>query len=332
MTVEPRGETLVVRPPAPLAEGAYLLSYRVTSVDATRSGPRCASGSASTRRRRKAEPRPSRAARWAGLLARWLVYVTALGAAGLALFVQVVRPPEPVAGRTRRLLGWTGGRPGSRPCCSGSGMAGLELAGLPPAALVSGAPWAAVAGTTLAWATAVAVLGLALLSSPPVAAAAGCALPAPLVVAGSFALTGHAASAEPRWLAGRRSLLHTLVRRVLAGLARPAALVPAARRRRGARGAAPVLGRGHGRGRRARGRGRRLAWVQLGGELRAAVGAPPTASASLGKLALVAGLLALAAVNRFVLTPRVVRDARRPAIARAGASPPTSRLASACSQ
>ena len=33
VVVEGRGETVMVRPPAPLPRGAYLLSYRVTSVD-----------------------------------------------------------------------------------------------------------------------------------------------------------------------------------------------------------------------------------------------------------------------------------------------------------
>ena len=97
VTVEPRGETLVVRPARTLPEGAYLLSYRVTSVDSHPVGATLRFGIGVEPLPEQGEATVEQAAtRWAGLLARWLVYVTALGAAGLALFVQVVRPPEPV--------------------------------------------------------------------------------------------------------------------------------------------------------------------------------------------------------------------------------------------
>ena len=108
-----------------------------------------------------------------------------------------------------------------------------------------------------------------------------------VIVAGSFALTGHAASAAPRWLAAPALGVHTLCGALLAGLARPAALVPASRARRGAPGAASVLGRGHGCRRSARGRGllprlasaRRQARAALGERLRP----PPHRQAGAGR-------------------------------------------------
>ena len=164
MTVEPRGETLVVRPIGPLPEGAYLLSYRVTSVDSHPVGATLRFGVGVEPLPEQGEaPVEQAATRWVGL-ARWLVYVTALGAAGLALFVQVVRPPNR-SGAARSGSSAGRRRPGSWRCCCAWAPPGSSSPGF-PARLATGGPWAAVAGTTLAWATAVAALGLALLILP----------------------------------------------------------------------------------------------------------------------------------------------------------------------
>src|SRR4051794_23292874 len=88
VTVEPHGEALIVRPPVTLPEGAYLLSYRVTSVDSHPVGATLRFGIGVEPVPAHGEATAEQAARWTGFLARWLVYVTALGAAGLALFVQ----------------------------------------------------------------------------------------------------------------------------------------------------------------------------------------------------------------------------------------------------
>ena len=246
------------------------------------------------------------ATRWAGLLARWLVYVTALGAAGLALFVEVVRPPEPVRSRTGRLLGWLAAA-GIAALLLRLGAAGLELAGLPPSALVTSRPWTAVAGTTLAWATAVAALGLAFLILSGRRGGGWMRLLGAVMVAGSFALTGHAASAAPRWLAAPALGVHTLC-----GAFWLASLVPLLWCLRLAPGEAHLaLRRFSAVATAAVGAlviaGSCLAWLQLGGRFaplwETAYGLRLT-----GKLVLVAGLLALAAVNRFLLTPRVARD------------------------
>jgi copper transport protein len=186
------------------------------------------------------------------------------------------------------------------------GAAGLELAGLPPRALATGGPWAAVAGTTLAWAAAVAALGLALLILPS-RGGGWMRLLGAVLVAGSFALTGHAASAAPRWLAAPALGVHALC-----GAFWLASLLPLlwclrlapdeahlALRRFSAAAMAAVAALVVA--------GSCLAWLQLGGRFaplwETAYGLRLT-----GKLVLVAGLLALAAANRFVLTPRVARD------------------------
>ena len=313
VTVEPRGETLLVRPAVPLPEGAYLLSYRVTSVDSHPVGatlrfgigvePLPGQGGAAT-----AEPAGTR---WAGLLTRWLVYVTALGAAGLALFVEVVRPPEPVRSRTGRLLGWLAAA-GIAALLLRLGIAGLELAGLPPGALVTSRPWTAVAGTTLAGATAAAALGLVVLILSG-RRGGWMRLSGAVLVAGSFVLTGHAASAAPRWLAAPALGVHTLC-----GAFWLASLVPLLWCLRLAPGEAHLALRRFSAVATAAVAalviaGSCLAWLQLGGRF-APLWQTTYGLRLTGKLALVACLLALAAANRFLLTPRVARgdpDARR---------------------
>jgi copper transport protein len=308
VAVEPRAETLVVRPRAPLPEGAYLLSYRVTSVDGHPVGATLRFGVGVEPVPEPAGAAGERAARWAGVLARWLFYATALGAVGLALFVQVVRPPEPVRSRTSRFLPWLAVA-GLAAVAFRLGVAGLELAGLGPAALATMAPWKVAAGTTLGRAAAMACFGLALLI---LAGRGGGRLrwSGAVAVAASFALTGHAASAEPRWLAAPALAVHALAGAfwlgsllpLLSCLRLPPEEASATLRRFSAAAAvavgALVLA------------GAWLAWLQLGGRL-----APLWETAYgvrlAGKLLLVAGLLALAAANRFVLTPRLALGGAR---------------------
>src|SRR4051812_44072217 len=119
ITVEPHGDTIVLRTAQPLPHGAYFLSYRVTSLDAhvvaatLRFGVGMAPPGAAA-----GDDAPSWSA-WAAVAARLLLYLTALGAVGLSLFVLAVRPPETVAAPSVRLAtrlalaGFAG--PGPRP-------------------------------------------------------------------------------------------------------------------------------------------------------------------------------------------------------------------------
>jgi copper transport protein len=95
--LEPRGDTLVLRPEGPLPQGAYVLSYRVTSIDGHPVGAaiRFGIGVPASAGTLGAEA----GARWPAAAARWLVYLTALAAAGLGLFMTAVLPPEPLGRR-----------------------------------------------------------------------------------------------------------------------------------------------------------------------------------------------------------------------------------------
>ena len=121
VTVEPHGDTIVLRTARPLPHGAYFLSYRVTSLDAhvVAATLRFGVGVAPP----GAEPRddaPSWSA-WATVAARLLLYLTALG----AIRTQPVRPGGAAArdgGRTVNstrhaagLGGFGGAGPSARP-------------------------------------------------------------------------------------------------------------------------------------------------------------------------------------------------------------------------
>jgi copper transport protein len=301
-----------VRLAAPLPRGGYYLGYRVASADAhaVRATLRFGVGGASAPDAEAGEvvaaatttPAGGRAA----AVARWLVYVTALGSAGLVLFAALIHPPPALAARAERLAA-TLAALAFAALAVRLGAAGLELTGLPISALLSAAPWAAAASSTLGLATALAAAGLPLL--------AGCrrlprwsALLGAVAVGASFGLTGHAATAAPRWLTGPALSVH-----VLAGAFWVGSFVPlgwsltlptgeaAAVLRRFSRVATHVVA----------GlvvAGAALVWVQLGDDL-AAAWRTAYGWRLLGKLGLVAALLALAVVNRAWLTPGVAAGA-----------------------
>jgi copper transport protein len=304
VAVEPRGESVTLRPGAPLAEGAYLVSYRVVSADGHPVGAtlRFGVGAAAAS---EAAGAASRAPAAAGLFARWLFYVGALGAAGAALFVPLARPPAALAARVRRLAVLLAAA-GVAGAAARLGTAGLELTGAPAAALAGAGPWAAALGTSLGRAAAVAVAGLAVLGGAAAARADRLAVLGAATVGGSFALTGHAASAGPAWLTAPAVAVHALGGAFWLGslvplawaLRLPAAEAAAVLRRFSAAATAAVAALALA--------GAGLAWAQLGGAI------APLWETAYGlrlavKLALVACLLGLAAVNRLALTPALAR-------------------------
>ena len=273
VTVEPRGRRWSSARRA-AAAGAYLLSYRVTSIDAHPSAPRSALVSAAapacgepkspTGRQPLGGPRRALAGLRHGARRRRPCPLPAPGA-----------PAEPVAARTGRWLVRLA-LAGIAATALRLGVAGLELAGLPLAGLASTAPWTAgparrspgprpwrrrlgrprrrPAGVGrgrrgLAWAV----------RSPP------------------FALTGHAATAAAALADRPRALLHTLC-----GAFWLASLVPLWWSLRLPAGAAHAVLRrfsdhGHGPGRRARRRRRRRSPGSSSAATSRARGAPPTA-------------------------------------------------------
>lgn len=291
-------ERVVIRPGSTLAAGGYYLSYRVTSLDAHAVGGIVRFGVVS--------PAPGAAAvdegdrPWPGVIARWVFYVTAMGTVGASLFGLLVDSGSAGARRLASICAMVA----LVATAARLGASGLELSGAAPAALLKPAPWLVAVTTSLGPASAVAAIGLGVLSL-------GGRLPAwatflgAVAVAGSFALTGHVATAEPRWLTGPVLAAHVLIAGFWLG-ALPLLLLAlrddtgrsVAMVRRFSALALPgvallVLA------------GATMAWIQLGGSPAALIDSSYGARL-LAKLALVASMLALAAVNRWGLVPALV--------------------------
>ena len=304
VTVLPHGDSLAIRPATPLAVGGYFLSYRVTSEDAHAVGATLRFGVGAPAPGTASLPKPDRAIVWLAAASRWLVYLTALGAVGAALFVASVRSPVPLETAVRRLAARLAAV-GLVALALRLGVAGVDLGGLPLSSLLTTRPWAIAVATSLGPASTLAGLGLA-------AIAVGRRLPGwtlamgAVAVAASFALTGHAASAAPRLLTAPALCLHALCAAFWVGsllpllwsLRLPHGEAAAVLRRfsRVAVVAVAILTIA----------GIALAWVQLDGTLEA-LWETAYGQRLLLKLALVAGLLVLAVLNRFVLTPRMAR-------------------------
>lgn len=303
LPAQPRaeGSRLVLPVPAGLGEGTQILSWRVVSADghpvagshvfsigtaSGTAGPPTATASA------------ARAAAARGLLTLALV----LGVGG-AVFLRLVDRGAPVPRHARalaRLAAWT-----TLPAAVlALGAHGLDLLGAAPAQLAGWAPWRAALASPFA-ATAAASLLAALAAAAALrrdgAAARASAAAAWALAALSFACFGHAATAPPRWLTAPAVALHAAAFvfwiGALPGLAERAAAGPALPTLRRFSALALPLVAGLALS------GALLALIQLG-RPQALV---DTAYGRLlaAKLALVALLLLLAALNRYQLIPRM---------------------------
>jgi len=190
------------------------------------------------------------------------------------------------------------------------GLQGLDLLNLPLSGLFSFAPWKSAFGTSLSSSLLIAILsmGVARIAwrSPSMASAWRRTAAAMAGVGLSFAVSGHAATAPPTWLTGPAVFIHVVAVAFWVGALAP--LLALARKRNGellpallrfSRLALPVVGvlvlTGFG-----------LAVVQLG-----SLGALIWTSYGiilLVKLTLVAILLGLAALNRWVFVPALQAD------------------------
>ena len=246
ITVQAQGNTVVVRPRDPLPPGGYFISYRVTSLDAHAVG--------GTLRFGIGEPAPGASAvtstsvgSYLGILARWLFYATALGAAGMALFVSFVGPPPLVERRVRRLAAGLAAVAIAAVALR-LGVAGLDLGGLPLTALLTSGPWTIASGTTLGVASALATVGLVILVSGTQlgpAIAGGCPAGGRELRPDRARCFGVAALAHRACVGPARPL-----RRILARCLRPAAVEPRRRARPIDPRAAPFFRSSHGGGRR----------------------------------------------------------------------------------
>lgn len=297
-TAEVRGNDLVVASVAG-GEGSYLLTWRVASADGHPvTGVLVFAVGAPTR---GADPvAPDATPAWLAAAGRFLVTLLLVFATGAVVFDRLVAPLGQGLRRTTAIVSGL-----TLPAALlALGLHGLDMLGASPAALFGLASWQAATGAPVAQSFGLAAAAaLAALLSLRLRSTAF-ALIAWALAAVSFAASGHAAEAAPRWLAGSALTLHGLALIFWLG-----ALVPlvAGLRTPGAGGllrrfsaiALPmvtvVLGSGAA-----------LTLVQAG-SLKALIGSAWGMILAV-KLSLVALLLLLALANRLWLTPRLERQ------------------------
>jgi copper transport protein len=297
------GQSVLVVMPENLPQGTQIVSYRVVSQDGHPvAGSMVFSIGAVTGAAPPAKATPLTTLIW---LARIGVYLGLFVGVGGAFFAAWIGqgPSGSTVSRGALAIGLVS-------ALASLGLQGLDLLNLPLDGIVTTAPWQSALATTL---------GPSLLIAIVVMAIAGFAWQRPgalisrvvtlLAMAGvglSLAASGHAATASPQWLTRPSLFLHGVTAAYWIGALAPLAIM--ARRRSDdlpralkqfSRIAIPLVGllvlSGLG-----------LAVVQLG-SLRALVDTQYGYILSI-KLTLVALLFGLAALNRFVLTPKVVAD------------------------
>jgi copper transport protein len=243
---------------------------------------------------------------WLGLLALYIGLFAGIG--GIFFAIWIARIKTPVTARRRQpqldallALGVVG-------AVVSLALQGLDLLDTPVASLLTAAPWRAALATSLIWqlgisVAAMIVAGVALRTKTPIAKVlAALAL---LGVGGALASSGHAATAEPRWLTVPSIFLHGMAVTYWAGALLPLVMMLRQAGPAYAGMTVPVLER-FSRGAELAvaallGTGIALAYVQLG---RVSAFIDTAYGNLLGvKLAAVLGLLGLAALNRFGLTP-----------------------------
>ena len=235
---------------------------------------------------------------------RWALYASMLIACGSALFILVMKSPPAataVALRLGRAAGWF-----AAPAYGlGVGLGGAAMLGGDAWGLFTGASWILGAGTSLGFSAALGVPAMAtLIIGFNATNRAILALGVALAVA-SFVVTGHAATAEPRWLMSLMVGVHLLCAAFWLGALAP--LFAAARR-------LPVTEAGALMTRFSRFGVYSVAALILSGSVIACVQMPSLAGfietdygARLAvKLGLVAVIVGLADYNKVFLTPRLI--------------------------
>jgi copper transport protein len=305
--IEAEDGTVRVTFARPLEAGTYLVSWRVASVD---SHP--VSGAFTFDVGAAAGPHPAVAAldahdaAWTNAIiaARSLWYGALLVAAGLALFPIAIRTPAELSAALRRAL----------PPLALAGMAigilafgtgGGALLGEGASSLLTPAPWLLAAGTPLLASVVAAGLGLVLLTIGAIGGSRALLIAGAGLIALSFACSGHARTTEPGWLVMPGFALHALLAAFwLGGLcvllvairrcapAQAGALLAAFSRIALPAVALLVLA------------GTALVLVEL--ESPRDLVATAYGQRLALKLALVSGLLGLAAINRWLLTPALL--------------------------
>ena len=290
--------------PQRLADGSYVLSYRVTSADGHPVAGSFVFSVGAAVPGAVAMPTDRYDPLWRrlGVAARSLWYGSLLLAAGLALFRALIETPPDLTPRLERAMV----RLALAGLASGVLLLAAEggaLLGGPPGSLLSARAWQLALGSSVVWTIAAGGLGLVplILAHRRPAQLAGA-----LLVALSFALSGHAATAGPRWLTAPLLTLHALGAAFWIGalwpllmlLRCPGARAPVQAFSTLALAAVACLILA----------GSALAVLQLGSV--SALLTTDYGRRLLAKLVLVAALLALAAFNRLVLTPALGHSER----------------------
>jgi copper transport protein len=308
------GNAIAVPLPVLSDRGTYVLAYRIAASDGHPTGGtlQFSIGAPSDVAEATDIDWPLRAGIW---LMRLLVYAGLFFGVGGAVFRAWIAPGSTTGRRLAEPLLMVG----AIAAVLSLGLQGLDALGLPLAALATPATWAAGAGTSLSPAVLAAVLAMALgigaestrgnmarwLSA---AALAGVGL--------SLAVTGHAGTADPQWLTRSAVFIHATTIALWTGALVPLGLL--------LRGGAPEALAALRRFSRIMPpaiaalilAGLTLAVIQLGSPahlIDTAYG-----RVLLAKAALLAAVFALAAYNRWRLTPAVEADAlAAPRLARA---------------
>jgi copper transport protein len=204
------GSELRLPLPQGLPQGRYLVSYRVTSIDAHPVAGSLVFGVGVAVDGAAAPAAMPDMAGWqiAASIVRLIADLGLLAAAGLALFTGFVLGPESNDVRSelrgRRRIAALAGMGATT---LGVVVQGGLLGDLPALALLTPEPWRLGLASTAGRSAALALVGGALLlprtAKPRTLVAAA-------LIAGSFAASGHAAAAPPRWLAMLAVGLHTL--------------------------------------------------------------------------------------------------------------------------
>ena len=300
--VEARDTVIAIRVPTDLPNGAQVVSYRVVSSDGHPVGGSIvfSVGSASVFR-----PASQAEIDWAVAPILWLTrlafYLGLLAGTGGAFFAVWIAPRDTPASTRTVITGIIGF--GILAAVLSVGLQGIDAQGAPLAALVSISPWREGAKTSFGLTGAAAILALLCAWGAPRAGRNS----RPMALLGlastglALALSGHASTAEPQWLMRPTVFTHGVAAAFWVGALIPLAMV--IWRKRG--GSLPIVRRFSALAVPAVGMmvlaGCVLAIVQIGSA--AALTASPYGRVFLGKMAAVALLLALAALNRFRLTP-----------------------------
>jgi copper transport protein len=305
------GAEIVLHPAATLPDGDYMVSYRVISADshpvagtflfAVGAGHHVTTGVAPV----------EDAWRTASTILRTLLYATLLPTAGGIMFLGLIGVRLVAFATIRRGL-YILGTVAAATALTSLAVKGAQLSGAPT--LLTADAWTAVFESSFALSMAAALLGLALIGIGMgrwsnrhlrLIALVGSA-----IAAASFALTGHSATVVPRWLGAGLTIGHVVPIAFWAGSLWPLIIVLYRTPdeagdvfRRFSRLAVFAVGILVLCG---------VAFAALQLKTPAALAGSPYGLTLIGKLALVAGLLLIAAYNKWWLTPRLGERSNEP--------------------